>query len=236
MTDSGFVWHELMATDVTRAQVFLGELFGWDCRDGMLRAGERLIGAVLPFEGAPGFGSHWVPYVAVRDLDAFCDRVKACGGDLCIPPVAHPGGGRFAFLGDPQRGFFSAREGGDAAARTGTPGSFWLDKLLADDPAIAAKFYADLLGWSSPDEHGWMRGGEDPVAWIIRRPPVAPTPMWLPHVIVDDVAAAAARAKRLGAIVVVPPRQLAGIGTYAVFTDAVTGTIAAITLEARHAA
>jgi hypothetical protein len=236
MTDLGFVWHELMATDVTRAQVFYGELFGWSCTDGRIRAGEQLIGAIIPFDGAPGFGSHWVPYVAVRELDVFCREVKACGGGVCIPPVAHPAGGRFAFLTDPQRGFFSAREGGEAAARTDTPGSFWIDKLLADDPAAAGKFYTDVLGWSRPDEHGYLRAGEAAVAWMIRRPAVAPTSMWLPHVIVDDVAGAAARAKRLGAMVVVPPRQLAGIGTYAVFTDAVTGTIAAITPEVRHAA
>jgi uncharacterized protein len=225
---TGFTWHELMATDVPRAQAFYSALFGWDCSDGAIRVGQRTIGAIMPFAGAPGFGTHWVPYVAVGDLDGLCREVGACGGTVCFGPVAHPGGGRFAFVTDPQRGFFSAREAGPVIPHTSEPGGFWLDKLLADDVDTAQAFYARLLGWRTFDEGG--------AAWMIRRPPVAPMTMWLPHVVVDDVSEVARRAAQLGGHVPVAPKRVDGVGTFTVVADASAGIVAAIAPEVRHVA
>jgi uncharacterized protein len=223
---TGFNWYELMATDVARAQAFYAALFGWSCDDGAIRVDDRTIGAIMPFAGAPGLGTHWVPSVPVTDVDAFCREASACGGNVCIGPVAHPGGGRFAFITDPQRGFFSAREAGPIVARTSKPGSFWLAKLLADDVAVAESFYARLLGWQSREQG----------AWIIRRPPIAPMTMWLPHVIVEDVEDIARRAAALGAMVAVPPKRVEGIGTFTVCADASAGIVAAIAPEVARVA
>src|SRR5262245_42252033 len=104
-----FSWFELMATDVARASAFYSELFGWTVRDSQLLAGGEPIGAIFPFPGASGIGSHWVPYAVVADLDAAVAEACAAGGKTCFPPTAHPLGGRFAFLEDAQHAYFSLR-------------------------------------------------------------------------------------------------------------------------------
>ncbi len=52
-------------------------------------------------------------------------------------------------------------------------------------------------------------------------------PHWLPYVFVDDVDAAVARARRLGAKIPMSPEDIPGIGRYAVLEDP-TGAALAI--------
>ncbi|MDQ3341613.1 MAG: hypothetical protein M4D80_41205 [Myxococcota bacterium] len=207
---TGFVWHDLMTTDLAHARTVAGELFGWNIREDVVIANNEPIAMLVPFD-APGFGSHWVPYVDVADVDAFCDKTRAAGGTVCVPPSAHPNGGRFAFLMDTQRGFFSARSGFTPPAQTG-----FRDVLLADDVAAAHRFYQTLLGWTLDDSA------------IIQRPPIAPMSLWLPHVIVENVSIASDRATRLGATVLVPKCHVPERGTYAVFADRALGVFAAV--------
>jgi predicted enzyme related to lactoylglutathione lyase len=214
-----FVWHDLMTTDPARAAAFYAELFGATIRDGIVERDGQPVAAILPF-AAPGVGSHWVPYVAVDDLDAFCAALVAAGGTVCIPPVAHPLGGRFAFVTDPERGYFSALEGGPRSPA----GAFGPDELLADDVERAGAFYA-RLGWS-PRRDGTVTWFGDH-AWMIRRPPVSPAPMWIPHITVRDV-----RALPAGATVFVPPKHVAGVGTYCVMFDPTGAPVAAVSRAA----
>lgn len=207
---SMFVWHDLMTTDLPRARAIASELFGWSVRDDVIFDGDEAIAALIEF-AAPGFGSHWVPYIAVDNVDATCASTRAAGGTVCHGASAHPGGGTFAFLMDSQRGFFSARAGFTPPRQTR-----FHDVLLADDVAGARAFYKTLLGWTLDDGQ------------VIQRPPIAPMSLWLPHVIVDDVDAISERATRLGATVVVPKRDVPKRGTYAVFADRALGTIAAV--------
>jgi predicted enzyme related to lactoylglutathione lyase len=50
------------------------------------------------FGGAP---SHWMPYVAVNDVDASVKRVEELGGKVCVPPSDIPNVGRFSVITDP---------------------------------------------------------------------------------------------------------------------------------------
>ncbi len=52
----------------------------------------------------PEFGdtpSHWMPYVAVEDVDGAARRVWELGGKVCVPPTDIPGVGRFCLINDP---------------------------------------------------------------------------------------------------------------------------------------
>jgi predicted enzyme related to lactoylglutathione lyase len=45
--------------------------------------------------------SHWMPYVAVDDVDAKAAQVKELGGNVCVPPTDIPNVGRFCVINDP---------------------------------------------------------------------------------------------------------------------------------------
>jgi uncharacterized protein len=214
-----FTWHDLMSTDVSRARALYAELFGWKSDGDLMLAGGAPVAAILPFHDAT-VGSHWVPSVTAPDLDALCTRVRAAGGTICFGPVPHACGGRFAFATDPQGGFFAARD--VATDATG----WWRDKLLADDVAVATAFYRALdasIGRADARSNSERCAASiDPL--VVARPPVAPRSQWLPHLVVDDLAATTARAARLGMMVVVADKAVED-RRYAVYADVAGGII-----------
>ena len=106
------------------------------------------------------------------------------------------------------------------------PGTFsWVD-LNTDDQEASKAFYADLLGWSYNDiplgdgAHYSMAqiDGHD-VAAITPMPPGTDVVHWNCYVTVDDVAAAAARAKELGATLLAEPFDVFDSGRMAILQD-----------------
>ena len=99
----GFVWYELMTTDVPSATAFYAEVVGWRIADagmpGMaysyLHAGERAVGGLmaLPAEAAAaGARPGWVGYIGVADVDAQAQQVVQAGGRLqptCLVRIEH---------------------------------------------------------------------------------------------------------------------------------------------------
>ena len=107
-----FVWNELSTRDAGAAKKFYAELLGWRFKDsaaaGMayseIQVGdsEKCVGGLYQmtaeFGDAP---SHWMAYVAVDDVDAKAEQVKALGGSVCVPPTDIPNVGRFCVINDP---------------------------------------------------------------------------------------------------------------------------------------
>jgi predicted enzyme related to lactoylglutathione lyase len=84
-------------------------------------------------------------------------------------------------------------------------------ELHTADLPLAASFYADLCGWR-PDRIPTPFGtyvalslGSGLGGGIVECP--TPRPLWLPYVEVDCVAATTARARELGARVLLAPRE-----------------------------
>ena len=105
-----FCWNELGTTDDETAKKFYSELLGWTYKEGDVSgmkyaeivAGGKPVGGV--YKMGPEFGaapSHWMPYVAVDDVDASAKRVEELGGNVCVPPTDIPNVGRFAVINDP---------------------------------------------------------------------------------------------------------------------------------------
>jgi predicted enzyme related to lactoylglutathione lyase len=231
-----FVWHDLMTTDPQAARAFYGALFGWTVEelgmDGvtvlLLRNGEQTIGTIMAETSLPA--SHWLPYLAVADVDRSCRRAGEMGGRVSGAATNVPRLGRFSVLDDPQGAAFSVlRRPSDAGPppdpnRVG-PGDFCWEELHTSDPEAAARFYADVFGWSiesTPMEFPyWIaKNGDQMVAGFMRQPPEAPQrPAWLSYVAVADVDASAAQAVSLGGIVLVPPSDIPEMGRFAVLAD-----------------
>jgi predicted enzyme related to lactoylglutathione lyase len=94
------------------------------------------------------------------------------------------------------------------------------------NPKQSIAFYSELLGWKSADGPPGLTlftGDEGPFAGIGE--PVARESGWLPYVQVDDVEAATARAKKLGAELV-EARTQGPAGDYTVIRDPGGATVA----------
>lgn len=105
-----FCWNELSTTDDGAAKQFYTELFGWEYKAGdvagvsysEIMVGGRPVGGVYQMGAEQGgMPSHWMPYVAVRDVDAAAARVESLGGKVCVPPTDIPNVGRFCVVNDP---------------------------------------------------------------------------------------------------------------------------------------
>jgi predicted enzyme related to lactoylglutathione lyase len=118
---SGFNWHELMTTDLEAARRFYREVSGLAVVDGpaspagpylLLMAGDRPVAGITgptaegPIWPSGGPQPHWLPYIAVEDVDRAAERTRALGGRVLVEPVDIPGFGRAAVLRDPQGAAF----------------------------------------------------------------------------------------------------------------------------------
>lgn len=111
---------------------------------------------------------------------------------------------------------------------SGNKGLFvWYEHLTKDAKATIA-FYSDVVGWKTqPFEQGgdyvmWV-GSQGPLGGVMKLPEEAAKmgmpPHWMAHVLVDDVDATAARAKKLGGKVHKEPTDIPTVGRFAVLGD-----------------
>jgi uncharacterized protein len=239
------VWHEHTSTDADQAKSFYTGLFGWELESfkpgevdyAMIKANGRTHGGFMqPEGGAPP--PHWVMYVLVGDADETADKAKAAGGGAIMDPFDVPDVGRLAILKDPQGAAFAVIQP-RMDAETDTPpatGVFVWDELMTTDTEGAKRFYGDLFGWTFRDEDmGGMtytiaRVGETDIAGLMARPEGfdAP-PHWKAYIKVDDADATVAKAKELGATVIVEPTDIPDVGRFAVLQDPVGAVFGILT-------
>ncbi len=98
-------------------------------------------------------------------------------------------------------------------------------ELNTQDVATAKSFYQSLFAWTLSDvdmdgmTYTMIDVGEGTGGGMMQHPmPGAPS-MWLPYVLVDDIAAATAKAKSLGATVVLDVKEVTGAGSLSIITD-----------------
>jgi len=110
--NGAFCWNELGTTNLDAAKNFYSELLGWKLRESnavgmvyneiVVDGQERGVGGM--FQMGTEFGntpSHWMPYVAVDDVDAKATQVTELGGKVCVQPSDIPNIGRFCIITDP---------------------------------------------------------------------------------------------------------------------------------------
>src|SRR6266571_3410342 len=166
---------------------------------------------------------HWMPYVAVPDVDATVRQAQGLGARVYVPPRDIPVG-RFATLADPQGATFSVYK--PAPASSPPPdtddvkvGGFSWHELVTTDWKRAWDFYRALFGWehSSSMEMGpgntyWMfkrGGGTTMLGGMYNKSAEAP-PHWLCYVLVPNADRAAETAARAGGKIVMGPMEVPG--------------------------
>ena len=109
------------------------------------------------------------------------------------------------------------------------PGSFVWQEYMADDPAAAAKFYAEVVGWTAKDAgmsdfpYMLLSAGPDMVAGLMEVPEPArqmgARPGWIAYIGVPDVDAYAAKVAAAGGAIYRAPSDIPGVGRFAVVAD-----------------
>ena len=231
-----FVWHDLMTRDAGPVLTYYTKLFGWTIEARpmgpfvyqMIHAGPGPIGGIVEEKEIPA--SHWMPYLAVPDVDAAVETVKSLGGSCCVPPTDIPFTGRFAVVGDPQGAYFSLYTGLPEAPGFDpdlpVPGRVCWNELLTTDPDGALAFYSRLAGWTDePKDMGPMGTyhvqnlGSAQAGGIMRNPmPGAPS-MWVSYFFTTDLEGDTAKGAALGGSVCVPPTPIPGVGRFSYLTD-----------------
>ena len=94
-------------------------------------------------------------YIAVDDVDAYAERVKAAGGAIHRAPDDIPGVGRFSVATDPHGAVFILFKGASDEERQpvalGTPGHVGWHELHAGGGENAFAFYSGLFGWTKAE-------------------------------------------------------------------------------------
>lgn len=227
-----FAWYELMTTDVAASAAFYADVVGWRTQDAsapgtpyaLLSTGESVVGGLmrLPDDAREaGATPRWVGYVGVDDVDVASRRFVGGGGLVHVPPTEIPDISRIAIVADPQMamlGLIQWLDGrAEPQAKAGEPGRAGWHELLAADADTALAFYADLFGWrkaeTAIDQGGayqqFSTAGET-IGGMFTKPAAVPVPFWLFYFTVDDIDAAAARAKAGGGEVLEGPVVVTG--------------------------
>jgi len=107
-----------------------------------------------------------------------------------------------------------------------TPGKICWHELITDDAAATKKFYSEMFGWTTEDmDMGTMvytmfKNGDEPVCGMIEiTEDMGPVPPhMLTYITVEDVAAAVAKAKGLGAKICKDVTEIP-MGKFAIVVD-----------------
>ena len=98
-------WHELMTPDTPKALGFYKTVFGWG--DSPMQEGYTLmVQQGVPTSGVmaaqPGQPTAWLPYIAVRDVQATRSAIESNGGKVWVGPTETPEVGTWMVCSDPQ--------------------------------------------------------------------------------------------------------------------------------------
>jgi predicted enzyme related to lactoylglutathione lyase len=238
-----FSWPELSTTDQKAGVEFYKSLFGWDVNEQPMGPGETYSIFTLrgkdvaagytmrPEERQSGAPPHWNLYVTVANVDESAKRAESLGAKVLAAPFDVMDAGLMAVLQDPTGAVFHLWQPGKniGVKILNEPGALCWSELTTRDPKAAEAFYTSLFGWtpkhSAPsavmDYTEFSIQGQPSVGMMAmpaHMPPHVPS-YWMPYFQVEDCDAAVAKAKALGASVMVGPQDIPNTGRFAIVKD-----------------
>jgi len=235
-----FCWLELSTPDQNAAKQFYSSLFGWAIDDqpmgpgqfytmfnieGRNAAAAATMNAEMRAQGVP---PHWMLYMCVNSADDTVAKARQAGAKVFAPPFDVFSFGRMAALADPTGAPFNLWQPKEHTGTgiAGVPGTLCWADLMTSDPQAAGKFYSGVFGWEitpGQDNSGYLHikngtefiGGIPPTE---HRPPNVP-PHWMIYFLVNDCDASAAKAKQLGAKILMEPKTMEKVGRIAIIDD-----------------
>jgi predicted enzyme related to lactoylglutathione lyase len=124
-----------------------------------------------------------------------------------------------------------------------THGAFSWAELMTSDPAAALAFYGRLFGWSAKDmampngTYTTFQVSDTSVGGMMKIPAAAAgmPPAWGVYVTVRNVDETVEQVESLGGKVVMPPRDVPGVGRMAVIQDPQGASLSVITYTNNNA-
>jgi uncharacterized protein len=233
MTTGRFVWFEYVSADAKKAQGFFGELFGWSTKTMPMPDGEyTMIAApdgvtIGGYSAPPPPNASWLPYLQVGSAAGIAAKVKSLGGAIAQEPFKVGDFATMAIVTDPfgaRLALWQPTKVEDAAKPAA--GHFLWNELPSKDPAASVSFYSQIGGFTSSKmdmgemgTYHLLESGGQSRAGIMAQPMPDTAHAWLPYVQVASADQSAAKAKKLGATVVVPPTDIPNVGRFAIFVD-----------------
>lgn len=238
------IWVDVASPDVDKTREFYSGLFGWKAEvvpDGggytMFYHDGKMVGAGGPTM-SPDQHPAWNTYVRSDNADETAQKVKDAGGQVVMEPMDVMGQGRMAVFADPTGAYFSIwqpqiHRGIELANE---PGSFCWSELYTRDVPAATEFYKKAFNWGI--EKSEFSGGEYTLFQVDGRNvaggldmsamlPDSIPPHWLVYFTVENAADAVAKAKELGATILMGP-ETTPMGPIAVIQDPVGAAFAII--------
>jgi uncharacterized protein len=236
-------WIDLATPDPDASQSFYTALFGWDYdveptdqpgsdyvmarKDGHSVAGMMQLSDQMAASGMPPV---WSTYVTVDDVDSAVAGVGPAGGTVLQPPMDVMDAGRMAVVSDPAGAVICMWQAGQhiGAEMVNEHGALTWNELITPDPAAVTPFYSAVFGWTAqtaPMPTGEYTvfhvagGNENGIAGAMPPPMPGLPAFWGIYFNVDDAAATVAKARELGAQVLMEPTPVPGVGTLATLVD-----------------
>ena len=226
-----FVWYDEMANDAVASGAFYASVVGWSLQPNrmndqpytLLQADAEMVGGLMPIPAeAKGAAPAWMGYIAVDDVNAYADKVKAAGGAINRTETEIPNVGTFAVASDPFGGAFLLFRGGGGDGgyklNDAAPGHVGWRELHAGDGAKALDFYSAVFGWKAEDAldmgpmgkyHLFTTKSGQP-GGIMTKTADTPKPIWLYYFNIESVEAGAERVKAGGGKVLNGPMEVPG--------------------------
>jgi predicted enzyme related to lactoylglutathione lyase len=231
-------WVDLASPDCEASERFYAGLFGWTATDPgpveesggyrMLQRDGRNVAGLGPLQN-DSQPAMWTTYVGTDDADAVAERVRQAGGQVMMEPFDVLGAGRMAVFGDNGGAVISVwqPQTHTGAQVVNEPGSLCWNELATRDIDAAKRFYEAVFGWQGETSaYGdtsyteWKLGGRT-VGGMIQMNEQWPAEIpshWMVYFAVDDIDAAAGKARELGGKVAVEPTDTP-VGRFAVLND-----------------
>ena len=241
-TPGTFSWPELATTDQKAGVAFYRALFGWDVSETPM--GPTEVYSTLQMRGKPvgaactlqpdqqkmGVPPHWNSYVTVADADQAVKKAQSLGANVFAPPFDVMDFGRMAVLQDPTGAVFQVWQAKQhiGAMILNEPGALCWTELTTSDTKAAETFYTQLFGWGvkhsteSPMDYTEFSVGWTPGIGMMAKPAGMPAHIpsyWMPYFQVANCDASTAKAKELGAKVMVGPQDIPKTGRFTVVSD-----------------
>jgi uncharacterized protein len=238
-TPGTFSWADLTTTDQDAAKAFYNALFGWETTD--TPAGEGVVYSMAAIDGKwvaaispqpqqqrdAGVPPVWNSYVTVENADETLARAKELGATVHADAFDIFQAGRMGVIQDPQGAYILVWQPNEhiGAGLVNAPGALCWNELGSPDTDASAKFYEDLLGWTT----SVMEGSDPPYLVVstaagrsnggIRAPmPPGTPPFWLVYFATEDLDASLDKVSALGGNVLMGNTDI-GIAHIAVVQD-----------------